>query len=48
MDTASIFQVPMVWLPVNETSWLRPERVPTSLMSKPLQVKKSNILSDMQ
>lgn len=31
-------QVPSVWLPVNETSWLRPERVPKSYMSKPLQV----------
>ena len=36
-------QVPSVWLPVNETSWLRPERVPKNYMSKNLQVKGSSL-----
>ena len=31
-------KVPSVWLPVNETSWLRPERVPKNYASKNLQV----------
>ena len=26
-----------VWLPVNETSWKRPERIPKTMMSKPYQ-----------
>ena len=36
--------VPQVWLPVNETSWLRPERVPKVFRSKSYQVASMSIL----
>ena len=31
-------KVPRVWLPSNQTSWTRPERIPKTPMSKPFQV----------
>lgn len=37
-------KVPKVWLPVNETSWLRPERVPKVFRSKSYQVASMTIL----
>ena len=37
-------KVPQVWLPVNETSWLRPERVPKNYRSKPYQVASASVL----
>lgn len=37
-------KVPQVWLPVNETSWLRAERVPKNYRSKPYQVASSSVL----
>ena len=37
-------KVPQVWLPVNETSWLRAERVPKVFRSKSYQVASMSIL----
>lgn len=37
-------KVPQVWLPVNETSWLRPERVPKVFRSKSYQVAAISVL----
>jgi hypothetical protein len=42
---ADCWQVPSVWLPVNETSWLRPERVPKNYMSKNLQVDRVALIN---
>lgn len=37
-------KVPQVWLPENQTSWLRPEMIPKSIKSKPLQVASMSVL----
>ena len=37
-------KVPSVWLPVNETSWLRPERIPIVFRSKSYQVASMSVL----